>query len=42
MYKTYNQHGELLNTASMVMFYARKSDLRPIKIPSIISEKYGF
>jgi len=42
MYKTYNQHGELLNTASMVMFYARKSDLRPVKIPSIILEKYGF
>lgn len=41
-YNTFNQNGELLNTASTEMFYARKSDLRPIKIPQIILDKYGF
>jgi acyl-CoA thioester hydrolase len=41
-YNTYNQRGELLNTASMELFYARKSDLRPVRIPKIIFEKYGF
>jgi acyl-CoA thioester hydrolase len=41
-YRTTNQHGELLNTATMELFYARKSDLRPVRIPDIIKEKYGY
>jgi acyl-CoA thioester hydrolase len=41
-YRILNQHDELLGTASMEMFYARKSDLRPVKVPQIIIDKYNF
>lgn len=39
-YKIINQDGELLSTATTEMFYARKSDLRPVKIPQEILDKY--
>ncbi|MDA1182624.1 MAG: thioesterase family protein [Bacteroidetes bacterium] len=42
LFETYNQKDELLNTAKLELFYARKHDLRPVKIPDIILEKYGF
>ncbi len=32
-YKTINQHGELLNTGETELFFVRKEDLRPIKLP---------
>jgi acyl-CoA thioesterase FadM len=32
-YKTFNQNGELLNTGETELFFVRKSDLRPIKLP---------
>lgn len=41
-YRIINQNGEELSTATTEMFYARKSDLRPVKVPQIILEKYGF
>lgn len=41
-YRILNQQDELLGTASMEMFYARKSDLRPVKVPQIIIDKYNF
>lgn len=41
-YRIINQHGEELSTATTEMFYARKSDLRPVKVPQIILDKYEF
>jgi acyl-CoA thioester hydrolase len=41
-YRIINQHGEVLSTATTEMFYARKSDLRPVKVPQIILDKYEF
>lgn len=32
-YKTFNQNGELLNTGETELFFVRKTDLRPIKLP---------
>ena len=32
-YRTLNQHGELLNTGETELFFVRKEDLRPIKLP---------
>lgn len=32
-YRTLNQHGELLNTGETELFFVRKDDLRPIKLP---------
>lgn len=32
-YRTLNQNGELLNTGETELFFVRKSDLRPIKLP---------
>jgi hypothetical protein len=31
-----------LSTAITEMFYARKSDLRPVKVPQVILDKYEF
>jgi acyl-CoA thioester hydrolase len=41
-YRILNQHGEILSTATTEMFYARKSDLRPVKVPQEIIDKYEF
>ena len=41
-YRIINQHGEVLSTATTEMFYARKSDLRPVKVPQIILDNYEF
>jgi len=41
-YRIINQNGEVLGTATTEMFYARKSDLRPVKVPQIILDKYEF
>jgi acyl-CoA thioester hydrolase len=41
-YRIINQNGEELSTATTEMFYARKSDLRPVKVPQIILDKYEF
>lgn len=41
-YRILNQRGELLSTAQTEMFYARKSDLRPVKVPQEIIDKYEF
>jgi acyl-CoA thioester hydrolase len=41
-YRILNQHGELLSTATTEMFYARKTDLRPVKVPQEIIDKYEF
>lgn len=41
-YRVINQLGELLSTATTEMFYARKSDLRPVKVPQEIIDKYEF
>lgn len=38
-YRTYNQLNELLNTAYMELFFVRKSDLRPIKLPEVYKSK---
>jgi len=32
-YRTLNQHGELLNTGETELFFVRKEDLRPMKLP---------
>lgn len=32
-YETRNQNDQLINTASTELFFARKSDLRPVRLP---------
>ncbi|MCC7299165.1 MAG: acyl-CoA thioesterase [Bacteroidia bacterium] len=39
-YETRNQNNELLNTATMELFFARKADLRPMKLPAELLNKF--
>ncbi len=38
-YETYNQHGELLNTANMELFFVRKDTMRPCVLPEKYTKK---
>ncbi|MFN5249569.1 MAG: acyl-CoA thioesterase [Bacteroidia bacterium] len=37
-YETYNEQGELLNTATTELFFAEKASLKPIRLPESIQQ----
>jgi acyl-CoA thioester hydrolase len=37
-YETYNEQGELLNTATTELFFAEKASLKPIRLPDSIQQ----
>lgn len=39
-YETFNQHGELLNTGDTVLFFVKKENMRPVKLPAELSRYF--